>query len=220
MKCRNWIERLPSLLDEPPGSPDRSRLEDHIRHCEGCRSQWVLLNRLKEASKGLDGQVPEDNIWQGIQGELAGQEAETKKKPVPLGPMVRLALGWGAPLSLVIVIAVWMWPRHGAVSIPQTANIPPALTSAEFSEVPADEARRPAPVHAARKRVPSARTKSLPTRMPRYLVEDLAQAEDLSEPEARVQYILPVLESTDFDNSGNGQTYIMPAVCSTAREPF
>lgn len=220
MKCRNWIERLPSLLDEDPRSPGRRQLEAHIGSCRSCRSQWTLMNRIKAEAGRLDGAEPGNGVWQGIEGELAGQEAEAPKKPVLLGPMVRLALGWGASLAVVLAAAVWIWPRFGGVNRPQAVDIGPAADVAEVADVRAAEAGQPVPVPAARKRGPSATPESPTPREPRYLVDNLASAEDLAEPVERVQYIMPVLEPADLEGTGGGQQYIMPAVCATVREPF
>jgi hypothetical protein len=178
------------------------------------------MNRIKAEAGRLDGAEPGDGVWQGIEGELAGQEAEAPKKPVPIGPMVRLALGWGASLAVVLVAVVWIWPRLGGVNRPQAVNIGPAAKVAEVADARAAVARPPAPVRVAGKNRPPAREKRLPSGEPQYLVDDLASAEDLAEPEARVQYIIPVLEPTDLENNGVGQQYIMPAVCATVREPF
>lgn len=220
MKCRNWIERLPSLLDEDPQSPGRRQLEAHIESCRSCRSQWWLMNRIKAEAGRLDGAEPGDGVWQDIEGELAGQEAEAPKKPVPLGPMVRLALGWGGSLAVVLVVTIWIWPRFIGEKRPQVVKVGSATNVAEVLNVRAAEARQTVSVPAVRKCSSSATSERPKPRESRYLVDDLASAEDLSEPEDRIQYILPVLEPADYGGIGSGQQYIMPAVCATAREPF
>ncbi len=220
MKCRNWIERLPSLLDEDPRSPGRRQLEAHIETCQGCRSQWRLMNRIKAEAGRLDGLEPGDGVWQGIQGELAGQAAEAPKKPIPLGPVVRLALGWGTSLAVVLAVAVWIWPRPSVRKAQQSVSMGQAETAAVVSKIRKTELQRPIPARTIQKRRPSSRPESPPPRQPRYPTDDITQAEDLSDPETRIQYIMPVLVPADPENSGSRQQYIMPAVYSTAREPF
>jgi predicted anti-sigma-YlaC factor YlaD len=38
LECRELVELVTEYLDEAAGDPLRSRIEDHLRLCEGCRS--------------------------------------------------------------------------------------------------------------------------------------------------------------------------------------
>ncbi|MRR09002.1 zf-HC2 domain-containing protein, partial [bacterium] len=82
MKCRDWDKRLPSLLDEPAGSPERLGLEAHLRQCDACRGSWELLGRLRAEAPRLGGLEPGERVWQGIEAAWA--------HPVPArAPVVR-----------------------------------------------------------------------------------------------------------------------------------
>jgi len=178
------------------------------------------MNSIKSAAGGLDGLEPGEGVWEGIKEGLEDREAKAPSAEVKRGPMVRLILGWSAALATVLVVSVWLWPRPAEKGVPNALTIVPAAPATEASAVRPAVAPEHAPVPAGRKRVPAARRESRPPRETRYLVDDLASAKDLAEPEARIRYMLPVMAASDLADGGSGQHYIMPAVHAAVREPF
>lgn len=221
MKCRSWTQRLPSLLDEPEGSPERSRLEAHLRECGGCRGRWELLSRVKDAAKDLDGKEPEKDLWPGIQKELAGQGDGAPREAILRGPIIRLALGWSAVLATMLIVTIWLWPQRQAEREPHAGKTRPRGTTLSAPEPTAAALVNAAPAPRARSRPrPAVRRRTPPATEKQYLVDDLAAVGDSQARDGRVQYMLPVLAPDDIGGSVSGQQYVMPAVHAAVREPF
>ncbi len=115
MTCRECLDRLPAMLDEPDLETGR-----HLAECGDCRRQYDLLRRglaLLEAEAEPRGPALHDGVWAAVDAQAARQ----RELAALAARDARRALGLAAAL-LVAAAAFVLWRYPGL--LPGTAPEP------------------------------------------------------------------------------------------------
>jgi len=98
MRCRTARRRLNAYLDGELLAAERSRMEEHLDHCEGCRAALERLRGVADALAAASAPppVPEGFHWR-LMARAAQNSEQSRRRPVVVrlwssfSPAMRLA---------------------------------------------------------------------------------------------------------------------------------
>ena len=148
-----WTDRLSEYLDGELDAGERAALDEHLRHCAGCRRVLADLREVKRRAAALRDRDPRPELWTEIATRIGAPGVELPSESDELAARRRRKmhtpwLAWGTGIAAVLALGIGI----GRLTAPATPTLSEVTVEAPAPGTPltADPYRVAAVAHLTR----------------------------------------------------------------------